>query len=58
MDVEFIASVSVITPDPGNSRALYLDALSLPLSASEGDDYIHTEDIEGAKWSSPAFVDT
>ena len=49
MDVQFIASVSVITPDPGVSRRLYVDALGLPLTASEGDDYLHSEDIEGSK---------
>ena len=49
MDVQFIASVSVITPDPSVSRRLYVDALGLPLTASEGDDYLHSEDIEGSK---------
>jgi catechol 2,3-dioxygenase-like lactoylglutathione lyase family enzyme len=49
MDVEFIASFAVITPDPAKSRALYLDALGLPLRASEGDDYVHSEQIGGSK---------
>jgi catechol 2,3-dioxygenase-like lactoylglutathione lyase family enzyme len=49
MDVEFIASFAVIAPDPAASRALYLDALGLPLRASEGDDYLHSEQIGGSK---------
>jgi catechol 2,3-dioxygenase-like lactoylglutathione lyase family enzyme len=49
MDVEFISSVAVITPDPANSRELYLDALGLPLHANEGDDYFHSEGIGGSK---------
>jgi catechol 2,3-dioxygenase-like lactoylglutathione lyase family enzyme len=46
MEVEFIASFAVITPDPARSRELYVDALGLSL---EGDDYIHSEKIDGAK---------
>lgn len=46
MDVQFITSVAVITPDPVVSRRLYVDALGLPL---EGDDSLHTESIEGTK---------
>jgi len=49
VDIQFITSMAVITPDPGQSRALYLAALGLPLQAAEGDDYLHSEDIEGAK---------
>jgi catechol 2,3-dioxygenase-like lactoylglutathione lyase family enzyme len=48
MDVKFITSVAVITPDPGGSRKLYADALGLPL-ISEGDGYLHSEDIDGCK---------
>ena len=46
MNVQFIAAMAVITPDPAASRKLYLDALGLPL---EGDDYIHSEQIAGSK---------
>jgi catechol 2,3-dioxygenase-like lactoylglutathione lyase family enzyme len=49
MDILFISSFAVITPDPGRSRALYLDALGLPLAASDGDDYLHSENIDGSK---------
>src|SRR4051794_37787298 len=41
--------MAVITPDPEQSRALYVSALGLPLQAAEGDDYLHSEDIDGAK---------
>jgi catechol 2,3-dioxygenase-like lactoylglutathione lyase family enzyme len=49
VDIEFIASMAVITPDPEQSRALYVSALGLPLQTAEGDDYLHSEDIAGAK---------
>jgi catechol 2,3-dioxygenase-like lactoylglutathione lyase family enzyme len=49
MELQFIASVAVITPDAGVSRKLYVDALGLPLAAAEGDDYLHSEDIDGSK---------
>ena len=49
MDVQFIASTAVITPDASVSRRLYVDGLGLPLTASEGDDYLHSEDIGGTK---------
>ncbi|HEY6469789.1 MAG TPA: VOC family protein [Candidatus Dormibacteraeota bacterium] len=48
MEVQFITSVAVITPDPNASRGLYVDALGLPLT-SEGDGYLHSESIEGCK---------
>ena len=49
MNVQFIASMAVIAPDPAESRKLYVDALGLPLAASEGDDYFHSEQIGGSK---------
>lgn len=49
MDIEFIASIAVIAPEPERSRDLYLDALGLPLEAGEGDDYFHSERIAGSK---------
>ena len=48
MDVQFITSVAVITPEPAVSRRLYADALGLPLTA-EADGYLHSEDIDGCK---------
>jgi catechol 2,3-dioxygenase-like lactoylglutathione lyase family enzyme len=48
MEVRFIGSIAVITPDMGRSRSLYLDALGLALEG-EPDDYLHSEDIEGSR---------
>ena len=48
MEVQFITSVAVITPNPADSRRLYLDALGLPLTV-EADGYLHSEDIDGSK---------
>ena len=49
MDVEFIASVSVIAPDPPQSRELFVEALGLPLTAGQGDEYFFSEAIDGSK---------
>jgi catechol 2,3-dioxygenase-like lactoylglutathione lyase family enzyme len=48
MDVLFVASVSVIAPDPAVSRALYVEALGLPLEKLEGE-YYASERIAGSK---------
>ena len=48
MNVEFLATVAVIAPDPPASRKLYVDALGLPLE-SHGGDYHHSEQIDGCK---------
>src|SRR5690242_6513756 len=49
MDIQFIASIAVITPDPEQSRELFIDALGLPLEAGPGSDYYHSEQIPGSK---------
>jgi catechol 2,3-dioxygenase-like lactoylglutathione lyase family enzyme len=49
MDIQFVASIAVITPDPQKSRELFIDALGLPLEASAGSDYFHSERVEGSK---------
>ena len=49
MRIQFISSFAVITTDPEQSRRLYVDTLGLPLEAAEGDDYRHSEHIDGAK---------
>ena len=50
MEIEFVASVAVIAPDPPQSRQLYVDALGLPLKAGQSDgEYFHSEDIDGSK---------
>jgi catechol 2,3-dioxygenase-like lactoylglutathione lyase family enzyme len=48
MNIEFLATVAVIAPDPINSRNLYVEALGLPLRG-EGDGYYHSEQIAGCK---------
>jgi catechol 2,3-dioxygenase-like lactoylglutathione lyase family enzyme len=49
MNILFIASISVIAPDPPKSRELYVDALGLPLTADQGGEYWHSEKIAGSK---------
>ncbi len=49
MEIQFITSIAVVTPDPQKSRELFVDALGLPLEASPGSDYFHSERIEGSK---------
>jgi catechol 2,3-dioxygenase-like lactoylglutathione lyase family enzyme len=49
MNVQFIASIAVIAADPAESRKLYVGSLGLPLEASEGSDYFHSERIGGSK---------
>ena len=50
MDVLFISSVSIVTPDPPESRKLFVDALGLPLTAAaEGDEYYFSEHVGGSK---------
>ena len=49
MKILFIASVAIVTPDPVESRKLFMDALGLPLQRHEGDEYFFSERIEGSK---------
>jgi catechol 2,3-dioxygenase-like lactoylglutathione lyase family enzyme len=49
MQIDFIASFAVVTPDPAASHRLYVDALGLPLDHAPGDDYEHSEQIDGSK---------
>lgn len=48
MNIEFLATVAVIAPEPIASRNLYVEALGLPLQG-EGDGYHHSEQIAGCK---------
>jgi catechol 2,3-dioxygenase-like lactoylglutathione lyase family enzyme len=48
MQVEFVTSIAVITPDPSESRRLYMDALRLPLKQLDGE-YFASEEIGGCK---------
>ena len=48
MEILHVASVSVITPDPADSRRLFVDALGLPLERMGGE-YFASEHIAGSK---------
>ena len=37
------------TDDPAKSRALFVDALGLPLAGQAGDEYVFSDKIEGSK---------
>jgi catechol 2,3-dioxygenase-like lactoylglutathione lyase family enzyme len=48
VNIEFLSTVAVVTPDPSASRHFYVGALGLPLEGScEG--YHHSEQIAGCK---------
>ena len=49
MNVQFVASFAVISDDMDAAHKFYVDTLGLPLAAGEGDDYLHSERIEGVK---------
>jgi catechol 2,3-dioxygenase-like lactoylglutathione lyase family enzyme len=49
MDIEFLATIAVIAPDPPQSRRLYVDALGLPLESGADSEYHHSESIVGCK---------
>ena len=49
MEIEFIASVSVISPDPTRSSELYVGALGLHLEPDETGEYLHSERIPGTR---------
>jgi len=49
MNVLFVASVAPIARDPEASRRLYVDALGLPLERQDGDDYAHSEQVDGVR---------
>lgn len=46
MQIEFVTSFAVIAPNAAESRALYMDALGLPLKQLDGD-YFASEEIDG-----------
>ena len=48
MNIEFLSTVAVITPDVPASRKLYVESLGLPLE-SAGGEYHHSEQIAGCK---------
>src|SRR5487761_2779018 len=48
MNIKFLSTVAVITPDTTLSRKLYVEALGLPLEG-HGDGYRRSEQIAGCK---------
>lgn len=48
MNIEFVATVAVITADPVRSRTLYVEGLGLPLVGEVGG-YVHSEEVPGCK---------
>jgi catechol 2,3-dioxygenase-like lactoylglutathione lyase family enzyme len=49
MEIEFVTSIAVITPDPPRSLRLYVDTLGLPLTGESSDGYHHSEEVAGTK---------
>ena len=49
MEILFVAGIAVISPDPVESRKLYVDALGLPLKSQDGADYYSSEAVAGVK---------
>jgi catechol 2,3-dioxygenase-like lactoylglutathione lyase family enzyme len=49
MNVQFLSTFAVITPDVDASRKLYVEALGLPLTATGADEYLHSEQVAGVK---------
>ena len=49
MNIVFVAGVAVVAADPPKSRDLFVEALGLPLEASPGSDYFHSERVGGCK---------
>lgn len=49
MEILFVTSVAVISPDPGRSRQLYVDAFGLPLADETGSGYLHSEEVPGTR---------
>jgi catechol 2,3-dioxygenase-like lactoylglutathione lyase family enzyme len=48
MDIQFVASVAVVSADPPQSRKLFIETLGLPLEG-EGDGYYSSGSIPGSK---------
>ena len=49
MNVQFVATVSVVAADPQESRKLYVEALGLPLTGESPDGYYSSENVAGTK---------
>jgi catechol 2,3-dioxygenase-like lactoylglutathione lyase family enzyme len=49
VDILFVSSIAIVTPDPQGSRKLFMGALGLPLESDATGDYFHSDAIEGSK---------
>jgi catechol 2,3-dioxygenase-like lactoylglutathione lyase family enzyme len=49
MNVLFVAGIAVVAADPPKSRELFVDALGLPLEAGAGEEYFHSEHVDGTR---------
>jgi catechol 2,3-dioxygenase-like lactoylglutathione lyase family enzyme len=49
MNVQFMSTFAVISPEVEQSRKLYVDTLGLPLAAADGGEYLHSENVDGVK---------
>lgn len=49
MNILFVASVALVSPDPREGRRLLMDTIGLPLKRHEGDEYYFSESIAGSK---------
>ncbi len=49
MKILFISSMAIVTPNPAESRKLFMDALGLPLKRHDGGEYYFSEKIAGSK---------
>ncbi len=49
MDIEFMATIALITPDAAASRRLYVETLGLPLAGESEGGYLHTDRVPGVK---------
>jgi catechol 2,3-dioxygenase-like lactoylglutathione lyase family enzyme len=49
VNILFVSSVAIVSPNPAQSRKLFIDTLGLPLQRHEAGDYYFSEKVEGAK---------
>jgi catechol 2,3-dioxygenase-like lactoylglutathione lyase family enzyme len=49
VELEFLATIAVIAPDPAASVGLYADALGLPLRGESAVGYHHSDQVEGCR---------
>jgi catechol 2,3-dioxygenase-like lactoylglutathione lyase family enzyme len=49
MEIAFLSTIAMITPDPPSSRRLYVETLGLPLSGESDDGYMHSDRVPGTR---------